>query len=317
MQDRENIQNIAIIGAGIIGLSTAYQLLERECAITIYADAFAPDITSSKAAAFWFPYHIQNDERCIRWSQASYEKYISLSADPATGISRQRLLKMVKEEDTAADMSWIDFIPENGCRPLDTAELKKGFRLGHEVQVPLIETQHFLPWLVAQLKDKGVRFVQKHITDLKELATEYSRVINCSGLGARELCADTSIYPARGQVALVGARQDMPLFLCEEQPFYIVPRQDFTIIGGTYEEGEWDLRPEPDIIQGLYLQAVGLFPRLGDSPILNSWSGLRPYRKRIRVEQEAGTNIIHNYGHGGSGFTLAWGCAEKVAAMIS
>lgn len=317
MQERGNILNIAIIGAGIIGLTTAYKLLEKGCPITIYAEAFAPDITSAKAAAFWFPYHIQNDDRCIRWSQVSYEKYISLSADPAAGISRKCLLKMIKEEDTAADMSWIDFMPENGCRTLDTAELKKGFRLGHEVQVPLIETQHFLPWLVAQLKDKGVRFIQKRITDLDKLASEYSCVINCSGLGARELCGDSSIYPARGQVALVGARQDMPLFLCEEQPFYIVPRQDFTIIGGTYEEGEWDLRTEPETIQALYRQAIGLFPKLGNSPILNSWSGLRPYRKRIRVEQEAGTNIMHNYGHGGSGFTLAWGCAKEVADMVS
>lgn len=311
------MKKISIIGAGITGLTTAYQLLNKGCPITIYADAFAPDITSSKAAAFWFPYHIRNDERCIRWSQASYEKYMRLAANPATGISQQRLLKMVKEEDAAAELSWIDFMPENGCRSLDAKELKNGFRLGHEVQVPLIETQHFLPWLVAELKNKGVRFVQKRITDLNELTAEYSWVINCSGLGARELCDDTSIYPARGQVALAGARQDMPLFLCEEQPFYIVPRQDFTIIGGTYEEGEWDLNTEPETIQSLYRQAVGLFPELGNAPIIGSWSGLRPYRKMIRVEKEAGKNIIHNYGHGGSGFTLAWGCAAEVAAMVS
>lgn len=108
----------------------------------------------------------------------------------------------------------------------------------------------------------------------------------------------------------------MPLFLCEEQPFYIVPRQDATILGGTYEEEVWNLHTAPETIQRLYQQAVGLFPQLGDSPISGSWSGLRPYRKRIKVEQEEGTNIIHNYGHGGSGFTLTWGCAKEVADLM-
>lgn len=317
MQEERNISHVAIVGAGIIGLTTAYQLLHKGYEITIYADAFAPDITSAKAAAFWFPYHIRNDERCIRWSQASYEKYMSLLPDPATGISRQRLLKMVKEEDTVADMSWSDFMPEDSCRPLNAEELKKGFRLGHEVHVPLIETQRFLPWLTSYLKNKGVRFLEKRINDLHNLADAHSWVINCSGLGAKELCGDNSIYPARGQVALIAPQQDRPLFLCEEQPFYIVPRQDATIIGGTYEEEEWDLNTEPETIQRLYQQAVELFPRLGNSPITGSWSGLRPYRKIIRVEKEDGNNIIHNYGHGGSGFTLAWGCAVDVAAMIS
>lgn len=310
------MENIAIIGAGIIGQSSAYQLLEKGYKITIYAQAFSPDITSAKAAAFWFPYYILNDDRCIRWSQTSYEKYMALSADPATGISLQRLLKVVKQEDAAADMSWIDFMPADSCRPLSASELMDGFRIGHEVYVPLIETQQFLPWLTAYLKDKGVKFIGRKVKDLSELSTNYSWVINCSGLGARELCQDTSLYPARGQVALIGPQKDMPLFLCEEQPFYIVARRDATIIGGTYEEGEWDLTPESETIQSLYKQAVGLFPSLGQSPIIGSWSGLRPFRKRIRVEKEAGRNIIHNYGHGGSGFTLAWGCAMEVSAMI-
>lgn len=311
------MKNIAIVGAGIIGMSTAYQLLEKDHKITVYAEAFSPDITSARAAAFWFPYHILNDDRCIRWSQGSYEKYTAFSADPATGISQKRLLKVVKQEDVEADMSWIDFMPAGSCRPLNANELMDGFRIGHEVYVPLIETQQFLPWLRQHLEQQGVKFKAQQVKSLDELSGQYHWVINCSGLGARELCQDTSIYPARGQVALIGQQKDMPLFLIEEQPFYIVARQDATIIGGTYEEGIWDLATESGTIQRLYQQAVELFPELGKFPLIGSWSGLRPFRPVIRVEKEANSNIIHNYGHGGSGFTLAWGCAAEVADMIS
>jgi D-amino-acid oxidase len=34
------------------------------------------------------------------------------------------------------------------------------------------------------------------------------------------------------------------------------------------------------------------------------------------VEREPGTNIVHNYGHGGSGVSLSWGCAREAARVV-
>lgn len=310
------MKSIAIIGAGICGLSTAYTLVEKGYHVSLYARDFPPDTTSNRAAAFWFPYHIENDLRCIRWSQASYQKYLSLLHEPATGVSIKELHKVSKSSDAPADY-WKDFIPAGTCSALDASEFPEEFQEGYALQVPLIETQIFLPWLLDFLGDKGVKLIRREVKELSELTTEHDWVINCTGLGSRELCHDQSIYPIRGQVALLPPQANTPIFLYEEQPFYIVPRKDATIIGGTFEENVWDTTPEPDTIQRLYQQAKNMFPVLAEHPVTGSWAGLRPFRKVIRIEQEQGTNIIHNYGHGGSGFTLAWGCAEDIAAMLS
>lgn len=310
------MEDVAIIGAGISGLATAYSLVEKGYQVRVFAKAFPPDTTSNRAAAFWFPYHVQDDKRCKPWCQASYRKYVALSAEPATGIRMHTLLKVVHKNTEEASLDWLNFMPEGSCRLMERNELNAAFRLGYEVEVPLVESHIFLPWLMEYLKRKGVEFIEREIKEFSELQGQYQWVVNCSGLGARELCGDEGIYPVRGQVGVIAAQQDMPIILDNEQPFYIVPRQDVTIIGGTFEEKVSELTPEPAVIEGLYQQAVALYPHLKDSPITGSWSGLRPYRKRIRIEKEPGENLIHNYGHGGSGFTLSWGCAEEVVRLM-
>src|SRR5438045_725746 len=90
-------KSIAIIGAGISGMSTAFLLMNNDYySITIYAKAFTPNITSNRAAAFWFPYHIRNDKRGIRWCQTSYDYYKNLARQKETGISIHELIKILR-----------------------------------------------------------------------------------------------------------------------------------------------------------------------------------------------------------------------------
>lgn len=65
-------QQIAIIGAGISGLSTAYTLVNAGYNITVFAKEFSSNLVSNKAAAFWFPYHVRNDARANDWCKFSY-----------------------------------------------------------------------------------------------------------------------------------------------------------------------------------------------------------------------------------------------------
>ena len=149
------------------------------------------------------------------------------------------------------------------------------------------------------------------IENFNELSS-FDVVINCSGLGAQTLCNDETVYPVRGQVALIETDTTKPIYLDNEMPLYLVPRKDAMIIGGTYEENVFDETTESSTIKHLLDVAYSVFPELKEQKIIGSWAGLRPYRNEVRLEHEAGTNIIHNYGHGGSGFTLAFGCAEEV-----
>lgn len=309
------MNKIAIIGAGISGLSCAYKLCEAGYNVEIIAAQFPPDTTSNKAAAFWFPYHVRNFERALLWAQTSYDAYQKMSKIHATGISIKQLIKVVKDLDEE-DTSWMEFLPEGSYKKLSDDSVPAGFLFGYDIDVPLIETQIFLPWLMKQLKEKSVSFVRHEVESLDELLPEYNWIINCSALGARQLCNDESIYPIRGQVALVEPDESLPIFLHNTQPFYIVPRKDATIIGGTFEPHEAQITTDPNTLHRLHQQAISIFPQLKNTSIKGSWAGLRPFRQEIRLEKEADQNIIHNYGHGGSGFTVAWGCAKEVLSIV-
>ncbi len=307
-------KKIAIVGAGISGLSCAYLLSNKNYSIDVIAKAFSPDITSNRAAAFWFPYHIRNDKRGIDWAKTTYIFYKKLSADSATGISIKQLIKVLRENVVEEETVWIEFMPKGSCNIIPKKDLQKGIAKAYNVTVPLIETQIFLPYLKEYMIQRNVQFIQKEVNDLNDLQNEYDFIINCTALGARKLCNDKTIIPVRGQVALIETKTDYPIYLDNEKPLYIVPRKDAMIIGGTYEENMYEESTEPSTIQQLLHNAYEVFPELQQQKIIGSWAGLRPFRPAVRVEKE--NNIIHNYGHGGSGFTLAFGCAEEVTKML-
>lgn len=306
-------RKIAIVGAGISGLSCAY-FLSPEYDVTIYATAFSPDITSNRAAAFWFPYHIRNDKRGIEWCKKSYAFYKKLSEDADTGISMKLLTKVLRGDVKEEEPVWVEFLPEGACTLTPPEKLLQGLQKQYNVWVPLIETQIFLPYLRNKLEERGVVFEKKTIHDFKELSS-FDIIINCTALGARNLCNDVSVIPVRGQVALIETDTEMPVYLDNERPLYLVPRKDAMIVGGTYEENVFEACTEPETIERILNTAYEVFPQLKQHAVIGSWAGLRPYRAEVRVEAEPGTNIIHNYGHGGSGFTLAFGCAEEVSAL--
>ena len=311
----DKIKNIGVIGAGISGLSTAFILVNEGHRVTVLAKAFSPNTTSNKAAAFWFPYHVRGDKRAIVWVEKSYQFYKQLTADKNSGISFIKLIKGIKV-GVVDDDSWVQFMPPNTCRELLVSELPIGYSKGFEAEVPLIETQIFLPYLQQQLLQKGVVFIKKEITDLSDISQQFDAVINCSGLGAKTLCKDEKIFPVRGQVLLLEPGYPDSIFLDNQTPTYIVPRKDATIIGGTYEEHIGDEITESKTLEKLLDKASTVFPELKNRKVIGSWAGLRPFRETVRLEREPNTNIIHNYGLGGSGFTLAFGCAEAVKDLI-
>ena len=306
-------KNIAIVGAGICGLSTAYELLQAGYKVTLIAKEFSPNITSNKAAAFWFPYHIRNDERGIEWCKKSYSFFKEKSADSLTGIS---MISIIKASKKGADdeTSWLNYMPESSYSILSENEIPNGYEKGCKAIVPLIETQIFLPWLMNQIKEKGANIVQQEITDLQELEDNFDVVVNCSALGARQLCNDATVIPFRGQVVLLEPGLPNYIFLDNQTPSYIVPRKDATIVGGTYEEGVYDAITEEQSLQEILQKAYTILPALKQRKVIGSWAGLRPFRNLVRLEKEG--NIIHNYGHGGSGFTLSFGCAKQILQIL-
>jgi D-amino-acid oxidase len=141
-------------------------------------------------------------------------------------------------------------------------------------------------------------------------------VVNCAGIGARELVPDASVTPYRGQIVVVENPGITEFFVEEESPpLYFFPHGATAILGGTAQPGDGNIDPDPAIAAAIVQRCARIEPRLSGARVLGHRVGLRPARPTVRLELDG--PIVHNYGHGGAGVTLSWGCARQVASLIA
>ena len=211
---------------------------------------------------------------------------------------------------------WRDDITH--FRVLSSDEIPDGWIFGWEFESPIIEMHHYMPWLLQRTRDLGGIIEEKAVEDLAEISAEV--IVNCSGIGARELCQDTEVKPVRGQIIYID--QDPGFGRFDQQPetlTYTIPRRDCTVLGGTAQSDDWSLDLRDSDRETILQKCEAVWPELDRSKIIGESVGLRPSRSEVRLESEKvnGTLIIHNYGHGGAGVTLSWGCADEVTRMLS
>jgi D-amino-acid oxidase len=306
-----------VVGAGVIGLTSAIRLQEAGFAVRIVTRERPTVTTSAVAAAVWYPYEVHPKERVVPWSKATRETLQPLADIPETGVSITPFVELF--DVPVDDPWWKPAVPS--FRRATEADLKPGYVDGYVIDVPLMEPAVYLPYLEQRFTDGGgtIDIVPADIEDLRAL--EAPLVVNCTGLGARDLCDDERLYPIRGQVVRMtnpsltrGLADDHgPLALT-----YIIPRRTDCIVGGTAEKGVWDRTPSDATTRAILERARTLEPRLHDADVLDVRAGLRPGRDAVRLEAERVDDdhiVIHNYGHGGAGYTLAWGCANAVVSL--
>ena len=100
---------------------------------------------------------------------------------------------------------------------------------------------------------------------------------------------------------------------------YVHPRTRDCILGGTLDIGEWGTTPDPAETDRILRRCRDIAPGLAAARVIESVVGLRPGRPEIRLEMDESllpVPVVHNYGHGGSGVTVGWGCAADVVAAI-
>ena len=299
--------------------------------------------------------HFQDSVSLARakgWSAVSYATFDDLAKDPQTGVfmrqanfyfrspveDDQRLLRKMNElKDHVREFRHDpSLITSNGINS------ESGVRDAYAHLSPLVNTDAYLEWLLVQVKSSGCRIIQKRLKgSLREQETvlkqewQVETIVNCAGLGSAELARDT-MYPLRG--ALVRIKNDGRQFPRITQAhcvaadgstgepgfIFIVPRgQNMLVLGGIAEPDQWSLEIglhnyEP--VQLMYQKCVNFLPILKNGEIDSTEPvrvGLRPFRQQhVRLEHEPGTSIIHNYGHGGSGVTFSWGCAQEVVEIV-
>jgi D-amino-acid oxidase len=299
---------IVVLGAGVIGLTSAMALLEAGFSVQVRADRAVPNITSSVAAGLWYPYAVSGT-RVPALAVASLRWFQRVQEDPASGV-RSRNCRSILPPDFEKP-SWAS-------EAVDYTLTDVGF----DARLPVADSRIFLPWLASRIRDLGGNIVIDPNSIAGAHEVDANIVVNCTGLGARQFCGDDRMYPIKGTVVLV---ENPGIDYCVaddedlERPTYFIPLSAGLILGGTAEIGNWDTAIEPGHVADIIARCTLLEPRVADARVLATKSGLRPGRDEVRLETEriaTGQTVVHNYGHGGSGFTLARGCAEEVVRMV-
>jgi D-amino-acid oxidase len=311
---------VTVLGAGVSGLTCGVRLLEAGAtAVTLVARDLPGQTTSAVAGAVWFPYRVAPNERTGPWAEASYQRFAALIDQGGAPVSMVEST-MLYPEPLAEEPWWLGAVPGERVRASRPDELPEGYADGRAVQVPCIEAPAYLDWLARRFADLGGRLDQAAVTRLDDLPGD--AVVDCAGTGATALAGDDTLKPVRGQVAYVRTHAALRFMVDETGPnalAYVLPRPDVVVLGGTAEEDDAELAPREVTTHDILARTQRLQPELQGATLVGAAVGLRPARPAVRLEADTtadGRPLVHDYGHGGSGFTLSWGCADEVAELL-
>ncbi|MET9241292.1 FAD-dependent oxidoreductase [Nonomuraea sp. NPDC003709] len=307
---------VVVVGAGVSGLTTAIVLAEAGHNVHVITSEL-PGVTSLSAGAMWGPYLVEPKDKIDRWSQESLQIFQRLAADPATGI---RLTSGIEASRTAQNPpDWATVLP--GFQPCTRAELPEGFTTGYRFTVPVIDMPAYLSYLQHRLEAAAVTIELGTLAALKE-AQPAATVVNCTGLSARSLVDDPRVRSIRGQHVVV-TNPGLTEFFSEDTGMSpdllcIYPHGDTVVLGGTAIDGDESLDVDPLAAEAILARCRAVEPRLAQARVLDHRVGLRPTRDHVRVEADpvVGRTLLHNYGHGGAGVTLSWGCAFHIRSLV-
>ncbi|XP_035699097.1 D-aspartate oxidase-like isoform X2 [Branchiostoma floridae] len=321
------VRRVCVVGAGVVGLSSAVCIQEKVpgVQVTVLSEKFSPHTTSDGAAGFWEP-HILNDtpqELIRRWGDETWDHLKTLYLSPVACDAGVILLSGYHlHKQPQQDPDWASTV--FGFRHLTKQDLQQfpGFSSGWFSTHLLCEGRKYLPWLMTKFKKAGGKVQQGKVTSLTELADRYNVVVNCCGIGAGELVGDSTVQPVRGQVYRVNAPWVKHYLIAHEDCYYIIPCSNNVVLGGTAQKGNWNLSPHPTDSKAIWEGCCQLVPSLRKCKVDHEWVGLRPSRPKVRLERESvgkgssSLEVVHNYGHGGAGITLHWGCAQQAARLV-
>lgn len=241
-------QPIAVLGAGVVGLTTARELAERGHQVKVYAKKRGTETLSSLAGALFLPVGIEYQHPEIgqdRFYAILNDSKAAIDAlDPAKfGIETMQVF----EPEYAHDP---DFIFNNGTitppSELETLPIPGPPRSGRVFETVFIHTLRFLNALISDLDELNVPIIEREFTGIEQInLLKESMLINCLALGSHKLFGDQAMYPARG-VLVHMEPQDLG-YIIHDGYKYMFPREDALILGGCFDENIWDDTPDEEI----------------------------------------------------------------------
>lgn len=255
---------------------------------------------------------------------------------------------------TAEMLSWQNQIYKLRI-PSEKELVELGYLHAWLFRTPIVDAPRQLERMLNQVEkhdntisvdvDTGHEFdsLQDMVHDAAELGCD--SLVNCTGAGSSTLCEDSKVVGARGIIlnydreackrreivhdATGEVMVNDAVLMIEEgpwgtvtEPAYIIPRGDILVVGGSCLEADTEAEIRPDERKRLLKNAHNLGIDIEKSEPTAEWVGYRPVRETVRCEidgsvgQEENVLVVHNYGHGGSGWTVNVGTAKEVARLL-
>jgi D-amino-acid oxidase len=312
------VPDALVVGAGVAGLTTAISLAEAGVATRIVAADPPSRTTSAAAGALWGAPMCGPPDRTREWARTGLTVLSALAGSTGqTGIRQISGCEVARESTDPPQ--WAYLAPS--LRMCSADELPDGYVSGWRYTAPMITMPVYLDYLLGRFEAAGGTVSISAVPSLSSLDAPV--VVNCTGIGARDLVPDPLLVPVRGQVIVVRNPGIEEFFIDHTlrgtDYVYVFPHADVVLLGGTAEEGAWDLPARPDVAERIVSDCSAIFPGLRGAEVVAHRVGLRPYRQAVRLEAEdlgAGRVLWHNYGHGGAGVTLSWGCAREITEAV-
>uniref|UniRef100_A0A914CYT7 FAD dependent oxidoreductase domain-containing protein n=1 Tax=Acrobeloides nanus TaxID=290746 RepID=A0A914CYT7_9BILA len=311
------VPKIAIVGQGVIGTSSALAILERfpDVQITLFGDRpFEKTCSFGPAGLFRLDkYEYKN------WAKTTFERLGKIEKENSPEETGVKLLSGhiqsdIKENLETQERNYGDIV--YNFRWLSEREIKTLFVEPSKYCIHYTayasEGRKYVPWLRQQCLKYGANFITRQISSLDDLAQEnFNIIINCAGLDAGKVAGDDdSVYPVRG----VGFELDAPWhkhFNYRDFSTFTIPMNGSVLMGSVKQPKRYELEITEEDRKDIWERYLKLHPTIKNAKIISEWCGLRPDRPTIRLEHKSVQtssgqkyHLIHNYGHGGNGFTL-------------
>jgi glycine/D-amino acid oxidase-like deaminating enzyme len=238
---------VAVIGAGVMGLSTARLVQEAGFPVTVYARALPPHTTSNIAGGQISPFgHYRKGAVSDEWMRQflaamdySWRRFQIMVGDDY-GI---RWLPTYEESGSASPSALDAYYPNS--RMLASTDHPFPEESIVSFDTMYVETGRYLRQMIRDVQVAGGKIEVRKFASPADLATLHEALIfNCTGLGARDLFGDTELRPIRGQLAILLPQPEIRYAYAGEAG-YMFPRADGILLGGTFERDVFDPTPDP------------------------------------------------------------------------
>lgn len=347
--------HVVVLGAGVLGLTDAFELRERGYRVTILArdlpqDSFSQTFASPWAGANWCSFATLTDTPAQRRDEITFRKWLKLHTQlPPEVMAMVEFTDISPHKREAKDVWFSKLTPEFEVLPNGDGKGAHAVRYkSFTISVPL-----YTRWLVSELTSSKPTLLDARkagppvqirrcstltsLSAIRSLVPSCTLIVNATGVGAGDLTdvRDPNVYPIRGQTVLVnvpsfkhpqnGARCVMKLGTPAN---YVIPRarSGQVILGGSFDIRQSSTTPDKVLAETILQKCAELVPEIvpegktwKEIEVISHNVGLRPAREggaRVELEEKNGLMVVHSYGIGPAGYQASFGIAKEVADLV-